>query len=101
MNDMNPMDRVGAVCIILIVFFACIGIFAKIMLYENPNTSTILNNEPDIVLTMMNRTCYGFHNTERDKGIKTTNWFCDDGYIFHDDTGVKLPDDKIYGEDNE
>lgn len=52
--------------------------------------------EPDLVMTMLNRTCYGFYNSEKDRGIKTINWLCDDGYITHDSTGVKIPEDEIY-----
>lgn len=84
-----------------LIFIGCFLLFMSIFSLndsDGENEKSILGNEPDIVMTMMNRTCYGFHNTEKDRGIKTTNWFCDDGYIMHDPTGVVIPKDEVYEE---
>lgn len=90
------------VCVIIVILIiGTVGLIVFDYELEPEDADSVITAQPDLVMTMQNRTCLGFHNSEKQDGHVTTNWFCDDGEIFHDPTGVKMPVDVVYEGDPE
>lgn len=62
------------------------------------------NREPDVVvdsaielksdltIRFVDDVCYGIYATEKDRGMNSTIWVCDSGYIGYDASGTVFPD---------
>lgn len=77
------------------IFMLCLFIYAyTYSLYEEPTSESCIidyTHDADYIVRGSMTICYAHDLYKLNYGISEKIWYCDDGYILYDHTGVKTP----------
>lgn len=86
--------RSGAIIILGAFIAVCIIALTdriSFALNQQEQPTNVVSVEPDLTIRFIDDTCHGIYTTEKDRGMNSTVWICDSGFVGYDETGTVFP----------